>query len=137
MDEKRLPTNYILNNNPKGKWVLGLHHVIGRKIKFLQWREQVNNGLTYEANEIDSYLILMRNVCSNLALIQVFVFIIMAIQTSLAGVTNLRLVSHMLLFEGLFVALDKYTRVPFSFLCYCIFKNYYRSICVSKCLLND
>ena len=46
------------------------------------------------------------------------------------GVANVRL------FEGLFVALDKCTRVPFSFLCYCILKNYYRSECVSKCLLN-
>ena len=52
------------------------------------------------------------------------------------GVTNLRLVSHMRLFERLFVALDKCTQFPFSFLCYYIFKIYYRSICVSKCLLN-
>ena len=48
----------------------------------------------------------------------------------ITGGVNLRL------FEGLFVALDKCTRVLFSFLCYYIFKNYYRSICVSKCLLN-
>ena len=46
------------------------------------------------------------------------------------GVANLRL------FEKLFVALDKCTRFPFSFLCYYILKNYYRSVCVSKCLLN-
>ena len=47
-----------------------------------------------------------------------------------AGVVNLRL------FEELFLALDKCTRVPFSFLCYHLFKNDYRSECVSKCLLN-
>ena len=34
---------------------------------------------------------------------------------------NLQLASQMRLFEGLFVALDKCTRVPFSFLCYYIF----------------
>ena len=53
-----------------------------------------------------------------------------------SGVANLRLASHMRLFEGLFVTLYKCTRVPFSFLCYYIFKNHYRSLCVSKCLLN-
>ena len=40
---------------------------------------------------------------------------------SSTGVTTLRLASHMRLFEGLFVALDKCTRVLFSFLCYYIF----------------
>ena len=53
-----------------------------------------------------------------------------------AGVANLRLASHMRLFEGLFVALNKCTRVPFSFLCYYILKNYYRPVCVLKFLLN-
>ena len=48
-----------------------------------------------------------------------------------SGVANLRLASHMRLFEGLFVALDKCTRVPFTFLCYYIFKNY-RCVCVFK-----
>ena len=53
----------------------------------------------------------------------------------MAGVTNLRLLSHMRLFQALFVTLDKCTRVPFSFLCFYTLKNY-RSICVSKCILN-
>ena len=35
-------------------------------------------------------------------------------ESYIPGVSNLRL------FEGLFVALDKFTRVPFSFLCYYI-----------------
>jgi hypothetical protein len=47
---------------------------------------------------------------------------------SIAGVANLRLASHMRLFEGLFVALDICSRVPFSYLCYYIFKNQYRSV---------
>ena len=51
-------------------------------------------------------------------------------KVSIPGVANLRL------FEGLFVAIVKCTRVPFSFLCYNIFKNYYHSVYVSKCLLN-
>jgi hypothetical protein len=37
------------------------------------------------------------------------------------GVANLRLISHMLLLERLFVALDKCARVPFSFLYYYFF----------------
>ena len=36
----------------------------------------------------------------------------------IAGVTNLRFKSHMWLFGGLFVGLDKCTQVPFLFLCY-------------------
>ena len=36
----------------------------------------------------------------------------------------------MRLFEGLSVALDKCTRIPFSFLCYYILKHYYRCIYV-------
>ena len=49
----------------------------------------------------------------------------------ITGVANLQLTSHMCLYKGLFVALDKFTRVPFLFLCYYIFKNYYHSVCVS------
>jgi hypothetical protein len=58
------------------------------------------------------------------------------ISSPITGEANLRLASHMRLFEGLFVVLDKLSRVPFSFLCYYIFKNYYSSVCVSKYLLN-
>ena len=43
----------------------------------------------------------------------------------------------MRLFEGLFVALNKCTRVPFQFLCYYVFKNYYRSVCVSYVYLCE
>ena len=48
---------------------------------------------------------------------------------SIPGVANLRL------FEGLSVALDKCTRIPFSCLRYYILKHYHRSVCVLKCLL--
>ena len=56
---------------------------------------------------------------------------------SIAGVANLRLASHRQLFEGLFVALDKCPRVPFSFLCYHISKNHYRSVCISFVYLHE
>lgn len=41
---------------------------------------------------------------------------------------KLRLASHMRLFEGLFVAVDVFTRVPFSFLCYYSLKIIIKSI---------
>ena len=47
-------------------------------------------------------------------------------ESNIPGVANLRLASHMRLFEGLFVDLDKCTRVPFSFLFIIFFKISFR-----------